>query len=278
MAEKVDRVAELLGRKNDQPGTKPTDAAGRAETVLDGQGTRPPVEGQETPQAPPAPQKLGRMPASIAELADFLGIEPEKVYDLDIGFGDGAETKMKLGALKDAAGDWPRLDREISERQTAVETREGAIRDAEQHLASVYDLLKTQLSPDLQAQVGAAVQAQKQRAHAEQAVALRRAMPEMGNPEFVAQFERDAITQAARMGYTPAEVAGITDHRMLIGLRIMRDMAAQIAHLTRAIPEPAKPAPAIPPAQGRGQGGKRFSRPGNAAEQNRAISSLIRGK
>lgn len=277
MGEKVDAIAELLGRKSQTPGTNAADPAGRAETVLDGQGTRPPGEGQEAPQEPPAAQKLGRMPESVQELAEILGIEPEKVYDLNIAFGDGRE-KMKLSALKDAAGDWPRLDREITERAQAVEAREGAIRNAENHLASAYDLIKDTLSPALQERLGAVIQGNKQRAHAEQAVMLRRAMPEMADPEFVAQFERDAITQGARIGLTAQDIANATDHRVLLGLRLIRDQAAQIAHLTRAIPEPAKPAPMIPAAQGRGQGGKRLSRPANAAEQNRAISQLIRGK
>jgi hypothetical protein len=105
-------------------------------------------------------------------------------------------------------------------------------------------------------------QAQQARAAYQQqeSQALFKAMPDLAKPEKLAAFRTQAVDIGTKYGFTPDEVAGIADHRMILALRDLAKFQAQQAQngelktkLANTPPKVAKPGSASTqaPAQAR---------------------------
>lgn len=71
------------------------------------------------------------------------------------------------------------------------------------------------------------LQAKQAEFQQEQAAQLLKAMPELQQPEKFQAFRAKAIDAGSKYGFTPEEVAGITDHRMALVLRDLAQFHAQ---------------------------------------------------
>lgn len=71
------------------------------------------------------------------------------------------------------------------------------------------------------------LQAKQAEFQQEQAAQLLKAMPELQQPEKFQAFRAKAIDAGSKYGFTPEEVAGVTDHRMALVLRDLAKFHAQ---------------------------------------------------
>lgn len=209
----------------DNTGEEAEQAQGVADETVDGE-----PESLEEGEEPEAAATL-----SLKELADRLEIEQSDLYSLEIPLpGDG--ERITLGELKDGYTEFSKVERQaekLNEEKTAYENDK--LRSY-QELQTLVNLL-----PEVPEQYRAqAAQMQQQHLQTEQARLLE-VMPEWKDAN---NFEagRSAINGlASEYGFSPAEVAGIADHRLVKLLHDYAGMKAQKAQAQEAAQKITKP-------------------------------------
>lgn len=204
--------------RNDQ------DAIKAVEQLL---GAPSPAEPETAQDDTPAPDE---MPADLTSLAERLKATPEKLYSVKVPLADG--ESRTIGELKDGY----RAAQQLESERELVRTDRGKLetdkRQALQELEGVVRNLPPQaLTPEA---ISAVREAHGKRLQAELAQLLE-TVPEWKDPvRWTA--ERPVIEgYAAQFGYTPADLAEISDHRVL---RVLRTAALREQSLTA---ERAKP-------------------------------------
>jgi hypothetical protein len=213
-------------------------------------------------------------PASLADAAERLGIPIEKLYDVEIGTGDG-ET-VRLGQLKDLWQDRERARAEIAEKSLEIDARETAI-VADQRLWSELgeDLART-LPPHRMRELQDRLQDRQEREHG----ALMRAMPELRDQARFDGFRSDMVELLGRYGFKPHEMV-MGDHRQLLILRDLKRARDKLAELAKF--QPKRDAPGTRAGKGRGQGQSsdtdrmvaRAKSSRNDADKVRGVSALL---
>ena len=189
-----------------------------------------------------APEKAGDVPAeaekpyTVASLAEKLQADPKAVYALEVPLADG--QTVTLGALKDAYQPAAAL---AKDREAFLEERgrhEAQRRQNDQELQEFVRLLPREaLDPRLLEKAKGALQANRETENA----AFLKAVPEWQDPIRVTADRGVMENYVAGFGFSKADLATVTDHRLL---RLVRAAALQSAELKAVKPDPAAKAPA----------------------------------
>jgi hypothetical protein len=279
-AQRAERVAELMGLAPAPERAAP--ATGADEGATDQDGDDP---GRDDPWRPQesagegaeggADGAKGGKPATLAEAAERLGIEPAAMYDLSINTGDG-ET-VTLGAIKDAWQDRNSIAREGAKKAMELDARESELVAREAFYSRVQNELAQRLTPQMRSEIAGRFKAEQAR-HRE---ALLRAMPELSDPAVMTSFLEQLGQEFEGHGFRPGEIQ-MLDHRVALMARDLMRAKARIARW--AAYEPDQQPIKSRESQGRKDaGGNRTkaimqrARTGNTADKVAAVGALIKG-
>jgi hypothetical protein len=220
-----------------------------------------------TDAAPPAPETgaqaepAAETPLDVAAIAEKLGVDPAKLYEVRIPLADGAEP-VTLGQLKDAYRDAQALERERSE---LTEQRGHWHADQLRQQRELETILAA-IKPDaVDPKLAQAVQAVNRERASREAEALFRTIPTWVDEK---AREADLVQIVAHLkpyGITRQDLDAVTDHRIL---RVLRDKALDAAKLT------ATPAPK--PAQ-KGAAPRKAAQPSPAQAHGQLKAAVTKG-
>ena len=183
-------------------------ALSRVKALLAGQSS---AEAEKPQDDAPAPDET---PADLTSLAERLKATPDKLYGIKVPLADG--ESRTIGELKDGyrTADQLRVEREKFhvERTQLTQDRQQALTD----LQAIIERLPPQsVDP---AAIEAVRQVHNQRLQSELAQLLE-TVPEWKDPVRYAADKPVIESYAAGFGFSPQDVAAITDHKVLRLLR-----------------------------------------------------------
>lgn len=197
--------------------------------ILAGQSA-PDEEAPETEPAADAP--AAETPLTLAALAEKLGTDAAKLYDLEIPLADGAT--LKLGELKDAHKAAKALEADRSKvNEERAQSQADRIRDERQLNELLASISPDAISPELHQ----AWQRQQSEQLSREHEALLRRMPEWSDRTVVQRDMAAMVEVGKSYGLSETELGTIRDHRVLA---LLRDHAKLKAATSKA---PAAPAP-----------------------------------
>lgn len=213
-------------------------------------------------------------PLSLSDVVEKLGVEPEKLYELEIPVRDG--EPVTLGNLKDAWQNRQQAERENADRVSDLNERESRIISDQQ----VWSVLASQ-GRIPQDQIQKAQQAIQQRLQAESDTLLQ-LVPEFADNDKRDQFRRDAVRVLGGVGFQPHEV-NMADHRHALFVRKFIQMEgdlkaakAEVKRLTKK--EPPKTAKSNGrPLQSQGRVNVHAAARGSESQKVDAVSKLLGG-
>lgn len=175
-------------------------------------------------------------PLTVASLAEKLATDPKSIYALEVPLADG--KTITLGELKD--GFRPAADL-AGERAAFLEERGRYEADRRQNDQELQEFLRQlppeALDPRLVAQAKAALTANRESEHR----AFLRDVPEWNDPVRVTADRNVMEAYIAGFGFSKADLASVTDHRLL---RLVRTAALREAELKAIKAERPAPVPA----------------------------------
>lgn len=254
--------------------------AGAAERAPDGPDAELGADAQRTGAGDAEGAEGRETPRTLKDAADRLGVEPDRLYDLEVTTGDG-ET-VSLGELKDAWQDRAAAERETAQRSDAIDERETALsRDAQRLGQMVQELART-VGPQRLGQVAQLQEQHAQQVRAQERELMLHVLPELRDAARLDAFREELVEGLGAYGFTARDL-DISDHRLVWfardALRAMRKLKE-----LRAAPDPvpSKPPKARRP-RGRGDDGGakaaavRRAQGGNEADKLRGVSALLSG-
>ena len=254
--ETLDSVAALLRRDEpagaDAPGTDAQAAAGA------------PGDAEE-----PAPQpRTGKALKSLDDAAKGLGVDPAKLYGLEIKLADG-ET-VTLGALKDAYQGRADKARESVQREVQLDARVAQVQQEIQLWAQAGQEVAARISPDVRERL---VKAATDRQKAEWG-SLLLDMPELADPVKREGFDKEvADLLQSRYGVKAAATRRV---EVLI-LRDLLKAEKRLQEILSFVPKAKEPKPGKAP-QGRGAVSSTSIAGNSEVSRLDRIAGLMRGQ
>jgi hypothetical protein len=235
----------------------------QVEDILSGAAQAPAEQPPEAPETGAEPEPAAETPLDVAGLAERLGVDPAKLYEVRIPLADGAEP-VTLGQLKDAY-----RDAEAIEAQRGEVTKQRGEWHADQlRQQRELDEILSAITPDkVSPELAQAVQKVNRERLSREAEALLRTVPEWTDAK---TREADLVSMADTLtayGITRADVDALTDHRVLRAFR-------RLAQLERAVQ--AKPVPKQPPKSQ--QAPRRSAQPTPAQDFGRLKAAVTKGQ
>lgn len=209
------------------------------------------------------------------ELAEFLGIEPKKLYEqLRITTQEG-ET-LSFGELKDRVKAQETATRAQVEREATLDRREAEQLETLQLIDSVGASVIQQFP-----QAAAMLSDYGKKVRSRERERALKAMPELADQAHRAQFQDDIAEHLAPYGFRKSQI-NIMDHRILLALRDAIKTKKQLAKLLEF--EPTATPPKVHRPQGKQPRASRTQkaiataqRSGRKSDAVAAVSSLING-
>jgi hypothetical protein len=237
------------------------------------------LQGEGGDQGADQPESdTGAVELSIKGVAEKLGTTPEKLYEMEIGPGDG-ET-VTLGALKDAYATRQAAELETAEQTAANRERETVLSRDQQLLGMAMQELGTRLTPQLEHRV----RARADEMQAQQRQLMMQVLPELSDSAKLDSFRESVVTGLKEYGFQAHEL-NFSDHRMVWVLRDMMRDKAELKALRANKPKPEpKPLPRTHRPRGKtGTGGgaqaaiNRARDSGLESDKLAAVGALLKG-
>lgn len=234
----------------------------QVEDILRDAFQAPDAQPPEAPETGAEPEPAAETPLDVAGLAEKLGVDPAKLYEVRVPLPNAAEP-VTLGQLKDAWQDAQAIEAQRSEvTKLRGEWHADQLRQ-QRELDEILTAIRPEaISPELR---GAVEKVNRERLSRE-AEALLRTVPEWADSK---TRETDLAGMAATLstyGITRTDLDALTDHRVLRAFR-------RLAQLERAVE--AKPVPRQPPrAQ---QAPRRSPQPTPAQDFGRLKAAVTKG-
>lgn len=275
-AQKAQAVADLFAPPEKE----------RPDSTQDSAPQTPDASQQPAPEAPEVSTPDVEDRATLAALAEALGVEAKDLYALEIPLGDG--EAITLGKLKDAHKAAGHLEREYQTRRNDLDRRELSMVQEQHLMRNVLAALEPQITP----QLARYIDDFDRRVDAEERMALGRLVPEIADRTSRAQFIDRAVDRFAEVtGRSKQEAAA------RLGMLRGRGSAMDIKFLHAAIEafeeldrlkgfkrgaERQEPAKAKRPGGPKGQtdrltAARKLAAGGTDADKAAAITALLRG-
>lgn len=226
-SDKVAELASLLagdGPEQTEPETPP-------ETAIDEPEPQP---DQTAEQEPPEPEKV---PETLTDLAETLGVDAAGLYDVRIPLADG--ESFTLGEIKDKVQDLKRSETLLATTQQQKAETENELLRQRRELMLVQQSLGREPTEQERRQ---ATQQWEQYVSRETQL-QQAAIPEWSDPE-QAKVDRQAIKSLLdEYGLTPNEADQVHDHRQLKLLHDYRQLRDAVKDVAKLKAKPKQTAP-----------------------------------